>query len=832
MKKAFIQKLSIAMASALVITAATPASADAAVAMTMNKTAKTLYLNSDNMTNTSDTYDFNIKNKPAKYKTKYSFTWSAENDSIVDVAKGGVVTAKKVGKTTVKCDIIKKSTGKVVDTLEATVEVKANADTVTIKNAPENGEVFVGTSFDFNRTMKAANGGAATDKTEWIVSADKEGKETTDVATVDKNGVVTALKAGTFYVTAKTYQSAATKDLGYTAVSEAVEVKVPLQMTDVKLTKSDTIELTFDSSVADVVKTAADVKIQTVATNKVNIPVKSVSVSEDGKTVTVVSYASLNNGTTYAFTAAGSTKEFTAKIGTISSIVINNYTVAKITADSEATDLVYYVYDENGVDVTANYPLGQMAVSSSSTNASMVDGAGKVKMYNEGDVVSVQLTYTKWNANTTTLDTIKSNVATITCISKSAQSTSAWTINGANDFSKTITSINVGATGKFLNVKMKNNFNQDITSGFVFTSLDESKLLVDKHSGALTPLAAGTVAVKVEYGSYVDYITVTVNAKPTLATVEVSAQALNLSNKIGRADGTSYQESQVVTFTLKDNYGNAYTAGDKNGTFKVGSASNAVSASYADGATVTFDAEGKATVTFTANANQTGTGYYYIQVNGVNYPVSVTTKTPGGVSDYTVSLDKTTPDSYKSEVVTMTLYGVDSTGTKAATSVTGTAITYAVKNTAGETKLNGTLTGTNTATLPTAGLADGTYNVYVNIGPVTKTATFTVKSTKTAASYTQNKATIGNVIDGTNIASKVAEAFTVKVGSTTITAGQLTYHVKNTNAAAVSGDVINWNNETSVGIYVEKVTFDYTDSNGITSAYSINIGTTVTFNKN
>ena len=832
MKKAFIQKLSIAMASALVITAATPASADAAVAMTMNRTAKTLYLNSDNMTNTADTYDFNIKNKPAKYKTKYKFTWYAENDSIVDVAKGGVVTAKKVGKTTIKCDITKKSTGKVVDTLEATVEVKANAETVVINNAPDNGEIAVGTTFDFNRTMTAANGGKATDKTEWIVSADKEGTEATDVATVDKMGVVTALKAGTFYVTAKTYQSAATKDLGATATSEAVEVKVPLQMTDIKLTKADTIELTFDSSVADTVKTAADVKIQTVATNKVNIPVKSVSVSEDGKTVTVVSYASLTNGTTYSFTAAGSTKEFTAKIGTISSIVINNYTVAKISADSEATNLVYSVYDENGVDVTANYPLSQMAVSSSSTNASMVDGAGKVKMYNEGDVVSVQLTYTKWNNTTNTLDTIKSNVATITCISKSAQSTSAWTINGSGDFSKTITSINVGDAGKFLNVKMKNNFNQDITSGFSFTSLDESKLLVDKHTGALTALATGTVAVKVEYGSYVDYITVTVNAKPSLATVEVSAQSLSLSNKISDAVGVVTQESQTVTFTLKDNYGNVYTAGDKSGTFKVGSASNAVSASYSDGDKVAFT-DGKATVTFTAVSGQTGTGYYYVQVNGVNYPVSVTTKTPGGVSDYTVSLSKTTADSYKSELVTMTLYGVDSTGTKAATSITGTAITYAVKNASGETKLNGTLSSaTNTVDLATAGLADGTYNVYVNIGPITKTATFTVKSTKVAASYTQNKATISNVGEGTNIASKVAEAFTVKVGSTTIAADQLTYHVKNTNVAAVSGDVIQWNNETSVGIYVEKVTFYYTDSNNITSSYSINIGTTVTFTKN
>ena len=207
MKKEFIKKLSFAMASAMVVATATPAAnVEAAASMKMNKSSKILYLNDDNMTGTSNVVDLNIKNKPSNYKTKYSFSWYAEDTSIVSVAKGGVVTAKKVGQTTVKCDIVKKSTKKLVSTAKCVVTVKANADTVVISNAPENNKMAVGSTFDFNRTMKDANGKKATDKTEWIIS-DPE------VASVEQGtGIVTALKAGEFTIKAATYQSKATKD--------------------------------------------------------------------------------------------------------------------------------------------------------------------------------------------------------------------------------------------------------------------------------------------------------------------------------------------------------------------------------------------------------------------------------------------------------------------------------------------------------------------------------------------------------------------------------------------------------------------------------------------
>jgi len=203
-KEKFVNKL-IRIAALFTIAACilsiVPTTAFAASKMKMDKSSKTLYLNEDNSTDTPTKYDFSIKNKPSGYKNKYTFKWYAEDNSIVDVSKGGIVTAKKVGQTTVKCDIKTKSNGKLYTTVSAVVTVKANASSVEITNAPEGNKMQVGETFDFNRQMKNKFGGKATDKTMWVLDCSD------GVATIDKNGVVEALKIGTFKLYAKTYQS-------------------------------------------------------------------------------------------------------------------------------------------------------------------------------------------------------------------------------------------------------------------------------------------------------------------------------------------------------------------------------------------------------------------------------------------------------------------------------------------------------------------------------------------------------------------------------------------------------------------------------------------------
>ena len=835
MKKAFIQKLSIAMASALVITAAAPATADAAASMALNKKSKVLYLNQDNMTNTADSFDFNIKNKGANYKSKYKFKWTVSNSN-VKVNQSGVVTAKKVGKTTVKCTVTKKSTGKVYKTLSATVEVKANAETVAINNAPENNQIAVGTSFDFNRTMKAANGGKATDKTEWFLTSDAEGKEALDksIATVDSKGVVTALQAGEFYVFAKTYQSKATKEQGYTAVSEGVKITAPLEMTDVKLTKVDTVELTFNSSVKDVIKSKEDVKIQTVAANKVILPVKSATVSEDGKTVTVVSYANFTNDTTYAIAAAKTSKEFKAQIGTIAKIEIANQVVAPISNVSDAKELAYTVYDEFGVDVTNNYKIGgQMTVESTSTNASYITGDGKLCMFNKGDVVSVRMRYYKYNPTTGADESVVSNIATVTCADIAATGINKWTIAASGDFSQIKQDISVGQEGKYLNVVMKDNYGNDITSGFKFTSLDDNKLAIDRNTGKLYPLAAGTVTVKIEKGDFVAYVDVVVKAEATFATITASSNNFVLSNKVASKAGDTV-ESKTVKIKLTDSYGDAYSPkANEKATIKEISNSGLIGISKTGVVESTEFNNGELELVFTANATKTGAASYRVEFGGKAVIISVTTKTPSGVVDYKAELDKTELDSYKSETATLTVYGVDAAGVKSAKTASGDSIKYTVKDASGNVKVPEKTYTENGVEISSEGLTPGTYNVYVNIGAVTtKTVSFTVKSTQTPATFSTNKVVVDNVVSGEEISAKLAEAFTVKVGGKTVTASSLTFETVEMNSNAVDGTKVDWSKgESELPVLVKKIKFSYTDDKGITSSYELTVNTKITLKK-
>ncbi len=196
-----------------------PATAYAATNMTLNKTSKTLYLNEDNMTDTKNTFDFGVNNKPTDYKTKYAFNWYSDDPQIVKMSKGGIVTALKVGETKIHCDIKSQSKGKLIKTLTATVTVKQNAATVRITNAPDDNQLYVGQSFDFNRVQKAKDGSTSTDKTMWFVSNE-------EIGSINSSGLFTAISPGKVEICAKTYQSTATLNLGYTAESEPVTITV------------------------------------------------------------------------------------------------------------------------------------------------------------------------------------------------------------------------------------------------------------------------------------------------------------------------------------------------------------------------------------------------------------------------------------------------------------------------------------------------------------------------------------------------------------------------------------------------------------------------------
>ena len=237
MMKSFFKKLSVAMALALVLgTTAQAGVAKAADTWSFKKNSKILYLNEDNTSGTSNTYDFDFKKGtlPKDWKDVYTFTWTSDDENVAEVGKGGVVTAVSVGKTTIRCSVVDKATGKEVATASAPVTVKENAAGIYISNYSDYADTVVapGTVIDLDRTMYNANyeettkrGELVTDYTRWIAEDVDGNVVDADAVTIDQTtGKFTMNKVGTYRLYAETYQSE--KNPETTATSGVVYVTV------------------------------------------------------------------------------------------------------------------------------------------------------------------------------------------------------------------------------------------------------------------------------------------------------------------------------------------------------------------------------------------------------------------------------------------------------------------------------------------------------------------------------------------------------------------------------------------------------------------------------
>ena len=145
-------------------------------------------------------------------------TWEWSDDSVIRIDSTGTVSAIGVGKATitVKTANGKKSTCKVTVISASYVpetSVKLNTKAVTISK---------GKTYTLKATVSPSN--ASNKKVTWSSS-------NTSVATVSSSGVVTAKKAGTVTITAKTY-------IGKTATCKVTVKGPPVAVTGIKLNAS------------------------------------------------------------------------------------------------------------------------------------------------------------------------------------------------------------------------------------------------------------------------------------------------------------------------------------------------------------------------------------------------------------------------------------------------------------------------------------------------------------------------------------------------------------------------------------------------------------------
>ena len=151
--------------------------------------------------------NLNVTYLPADTTDEKAVTWKSENESVATVDENGVVTAVAGGKT--KVIATAKANNKITAVCEVKVPIHTESITDLLKGKTEKLEVsFIPSNTEDSREVK------------WTSSA-------ADIAAVDANGTVKALKEGTATITATTAD-------GKHTASCTVTVK-EIHLTDVKL---------------------------------------------------------------------------------------------------------------------------------------------------------------------------------------------------------------------------------------------------------------------------------------------------------------------------------------------------------------------------------------------------------------------------------------------------------------------------------------------------------------------------------------------------------------------------------------------------------------------
>lgn len=195
------------------------------------------------MVGIGSTFTLTVKNLDnTKVKTK---KWSSSNSKIATVnPTTGYVTAKAKGTTSINLKITYKD--KKTSTLTCKVTVMIPATKIVINNAtdtPDNNNrqlMQVGEKYDFNVDLTPVNTSA-------IVTYSIDN---TNVATVDQNGVVTAVSPGFTILTATASLTAA--GAATSNINDKIIIEVAAKSAKVKtavITDSTTLTINFDSSV-------------------------------------------------------------------------------------------------------------------------------------------------------------------------------------------------------------------------------------------------------------------------------------------------------------------------------------------------------------------------------------------------------------------------------------------------------------------------------------------------------------------------------------------------------------------------------------------------------
>ena len=283
MMKSFFKKLAFVMALAMVVSMAAPAGSALAAGLSVAYQAGGAV--SELNVKAGAEQDLKFLGAPKNWK-ELGWSWTSSNEAVATVDAAGVVTAVADGTATITIT---------VGDLSGSVTVNvgdAKAYDVTLGTADNKAmtaaELKKSATLDLNfygvKDWNKANYTVA-----WSVSG--------DAANVDKNGVVTAVKAGKAVVTASIVNNLTGVAHKVTPVEVTVAEDVNPDAFTVAQKDTDKFVLTFaEAKTAEAINDGLELSVKI---GDKNYPISFENVTIDGKNVTVTTYASFENEEVY-----------------------------------------------------------------------------------------------------------------------------------------------------------------------------------------------------------------------------------------------------------------------------------------------------------------------------------------------------------------------------------------------------------------------------------------------------------------------------------------------------------------------------------------------------
>ncbi|WFR56214.1 Ig-like domain-containing protein [Anaerocolumna sp. AGMB13025] len=349
----------------------------AAAKPTISMTSKTLI-------GVGTAFTLSVKNLD---KTKVKTTvWSSTNKNVVTVnSKTGYVTSKGKGTATVKCKITYKNGTVLSPSCKVTVKIPASAIKIT-NTMPEGMNNFVltvGNTMDFDSMITPSN---ASDLITYTI-------DNTSYATVDKKGIVTALKPGIVRLTATASMTKA--GTATSTVKDDVSILIVAKTAGVSsavLTDATTLTVNFDNPVnpSTVIGTYGEL-LDSVTINGMNdkdgkpadkLGYLSGVLSSDGRTLTITSANAFNG--TYALHVSNT-------VLSMDGTPVTEYYKNLELKDTKPPFFKDYKIDDTGMIVTLNF---NKAMDFTNMQVSKVS---LVKSNETADVATLSLLKTKTN---------------------------------------------------------------------------------------------------------------------------------------------------------------------------------------------------------------------------------------------------------------------------------------------------------------------------------------------------------------------------------------------------------------------------------------------------